>query len=196
MWYLKHFTTSLLFFFWLTLKFLIRNELEETLSRILDSLPEDKRCLFMSLSDCKVGEDEEKTELGIWRTNNFALGPTHSKCSNGVFATIARFNHSCLPSAEFVWNEGEGKQEVRAIRDIKVGEEISLCYFTSCIQLKHAEQRKQYLLEHYGFECNCLACSYTGKTCFKIRVIIRFGHFFHFKLVYGNWITLPFCCSF
>ena len=29
----------------------------------------------MSLSDCKVDEnEEEKTELGIWRTNNFALG--------------------------------------------------------------------------------------------------------------------------
>ena len=29
----------------------------------------------MSLSDCKMDENaEEKTELGIWRTNNFALG--------------------------------------------------------------------------------------------------------------------------
>ena len=41
----------------------------------MDELSEEKRQIFMSLSDCKVDEnEEEKTELGIWRTNNFALG--------------------------------------------------------------------------------------------------------------------------
>ena len=50
-------------------------ELEEILCQFLDQLSEEKRQLFMSLSDCKVDEnEEEKTELGIWRTNNFALG--------------------------------------------------------------------------------------------------------------------------
>ena len=73
-------------------------DLEDTLSKFLEDLPEDKYQLFMSLSDCK---SEEKSEIGIWRTNNFALGPTSPKSSNGIFPTIARFNHSCFPSAEF-----------------------------------------------------------------------------------------------
>ena len=39
----------------------------------------------MSLSDCKVDEnEEEKTELGIWRTNNFALGKNLSSYCNIV----------------------------------------------------------------------------------------------------------------
>ena len=50
------------------------NELEEALCKFVDDLPFEKRQLFMSLSDCKAIDDEEKTELGIWRTNNFALG--------------------------------------------------------------------------------------------------------------------------
>ena len=56
----------------------------------MDKLSEEKRQIFMSLSDCKVDEnEEEKTELGIWRTNNFALGKAiqilpqcHQCCQN------------------------------------------------------------------------------------------------------------------
>ena len=139
-----------------------RNELEDTLCRFLDELSEDKRRLFMSLSDCKAKEDEEKTELGIWRTNNFALGRTHSKCSNGIFPTIARFNHSCVPSAEFTWNEKKERQEIRAIRNILAQEEITLCYFTSKWQLESAEMRRDYLNDFYGFLCQCQACVLSG----------------------------------
>lgn len=137
-------------------------ELDEILCQFVDQLSEEKRQIFMSLSDCKVDEnEEEKTELGIWRTNNFALGRTHSKCSNGIFPTIARFNHSCIPSAEFGWNEKTGRQEIRAIRIIKAQEEISLCYFTSQWQLEDVDVRRQYLQESYGFYCACQACILT-----------------------------------
>jgi len=136
-------------------------DLEDTLSKFLEDLPEDKYQLFMSLSDCK---SEEKSEIGIWRTNNFALGPTSPKSSNGIFPTIARFNHSCYPSAEFVWNEKKGQQDIRAIRDIQASEEITLCYFTSKNQLEKVEQRKQYLLDYYGFECCCHVCSLKGEA--------------------------------
>ena len=141
--------------------FPFRKDLEDTLSKFLEDLPEDKYQLFMSLSDCK---SEEKSEIGIWRTNNFALGPTSPKSSNGIFPTIARFNHSCFPSAEFVWNEKQGKQDIRAIRDIQASEEITLCYFTSKNQLENMEQRKQYLLDFYGFECCCAVCSLKGEA--------------------------------
>ena len=126
----------------------------------------------MSLSDCK---SEDKSEIGIWRTNNFALGPTSPKTSNGIFPTIARFNHSCLPSAEFVWNEKEGKQDIRAIRDIQASEEITLCYFTSKNQLESVELRKQYLLDFYGFECCCHVCSLGLERLGIFRLSVRFG---------------------
>ena len=99
---------------------------------------------------------------GIWRTNNFALGISNSKCSNGIFPTIARFNHSCVPNSEFAWNEKKQVQEVRALRKIETGEEITLCYFTSKWQLESAEVRKNYLFQSYGFYCDCKSCSLTG----------------------------------
>ena len=40
-----------------------RNCLEETLCDLVDDLPEQKRSLYMSLSDCK-SEEDEKTEFG------------------------------------------------------------------------------------------------------------------------------------
>ena len=101
------------------LKLHFRRELTEFIQNALASLGEVGADQFYALSDCKSDEDEEKTELGIWRTNNFALGRSSKKCDNGIFAGISRFNHSCVPSAEFRWNSVVRKQEVRAIRDIQ-----------------------------------------------------------------------------
>jgi len=40
----------------------------------LDELTDDEEDAFYELSDCKCKDGEDKTELGIWKTNNFALG--------------------------------------------------------------------------------------------------------------------------
>ena len=96
----------------------------------------EERKKFFDLHDSKVGENEDKTIDGIWRTNNFALGTSGSKSDNGLFLRISRFNHSCVPTAEFVWNEKKRLQEIRAIRNIKKGEEITICYFTRVIAVQ------------------------------------------------------------
>ena len=118
--------------------------------------------MFYNLSDCKVEEGAESTELGIWRTNNFALGRSSSRSKNGIFPKLSRFNHSCVPSAEFRWNAGLNRQEIRAIRDIVPGEEITLCYFTVEIMVLSKSDRQEYLRDHYGFTCDCQACSLEG----------------------------------
>ena len=91
---------------------------------------------FFNLHDSKVSENEEKTVDGIWRTNNFALGQSGSRSDNGLFLRISRFNHSCVPVAEFVWNEEKRLQEIRAIRTIPPGTEITICYFTRLVAVK------------------------------------------------------------
>ena len=138
-------------------------ELKKSILRELDNLPDDKVDLFYKLSDCKVAEGEEPTELGIWRTNNFALGRSNNKSKNGIFPSLSRFNHSCVPSAEFRWNEKLFQQEIRAIRDIVPGEEITLCYFTVEVMEQSKVDRQKYLEGHYGFTCDCQACSLEGK---------------------------------
>ena len=68
-------------------------------------LSTEQRAEFYSLADCKVElgeshdvtlvnkveEGEEKSIDGIWRTNNFALGPSGPRTDNGLFPRISRY---------------------------------------------------------------------------------------------------------
>ena len=119
-------------------------------------------------------EGEEPTELGIWRTNNFALGRSNNKSKNGIFPELSRFNHSCVPSAEFRWNEKLHRQEIRSIRNISPGEEITLCYFTLDIMAQSKKDRQDYLEGHYGFICDCIACSLKGKKTLTLMKKVYF----------------------
>ena len=35
--------------------------------------------------------EDDKTAMGIWRTNNFALGRSSPKTDNGIFDTLSRY---------------------------------------------------------------------------------------------------------
>lgn len=138
-------------------------EKKDFLDRAVRELSTEQRKGFYNLHDSKVSEDEAKTIDGIWRTNNFALGPSCSRSDNGLFLNISRFNHSCVPYAEFVWNEEKRMQEIRAIRDIPEGEEITICYFTLLVAARSQKERREFLLSHYGFPCDCVACNLVGE---------------------------------
>lgn len=128
----------------------------------LSLLSEKEQASFYALSDCKCSVEEEKSEMGIWRTNNFALGRSSKKCDNAIFIAISRFNHSCVPLAEFHWNTDLKRQEIRAIVPIQGGQEITLCYVTSEVLTKSKAERQKRFLEHYGFECACPDCQLQG----------------------------------
>ncbi|KAL6258691.1 hypothetical protein P5V15_010643 [Pogonomyrmex californicus] len=74
----------------------------------------------------------------------------------GVYPTVAMLNHSCNPGVVryFIGTT----MVVRAIRTIRVGEEISENYgpiFTIMLE----NERKRKLRVQYWFDCNCEACS-------------------------------------
>lgn len=72
-----------------------------------------------------------------------------------IFPHAARFNHGCNPNACFTWNEGVGKETIHAMRDIKEGEEITISY----CDMMHDTPLRAWELKHYGFVCDCPACS-------------------------------------
>ena len=76
---------------------------------------------------------------------------------NGVCLKISRFNHSCFANAEHFWNEDLKTRDVRAIKNIKEGEEICLNYQASSSYLTRAERQKN-ILELFHFSCHCVAC--------------------------------------
>ena len=76
----------------------------------------------------------------------------------GVFPKIALLNHNCNPTCcvMFQFDNGGPRGEVRAIQDIKIGDELNLSYVdTSYPTLK----RKEMLKSGYFFDCTCCRCS-------------------------------------
>ena len=85
---------------------------------------------------------------GIYKTNTFTYG---------VYLKMSRFNHSCHPNAAMVCHFNNA-QDVRALRKIKQGEEITICY-TGCNEsLWSREERRAELKNVYNFDCNCGGC--------------------------------------
>ena len=75
---------------------------------------------------------------------------------NGVCLKMSRFNHSCVPNAEYFWNSDTETRDLRAIRNIHEDEEITVTYLGT--EMMTREERRQSLLENYSFWCCCVAC--------------------------------------
>ena len=103
----------------------------------------------MDLSD--ISMEEAIAVCQIVNTNAF---------DNGVCLNISRFKHSCLANAEYVWNDDLETRDVRAIKNIKEGEEICLNYQATSSYLTRAERQKN-ILEGFHFSCQCVACELT-----------------------------------
>ena len=75
-------------------------------------------------------------------------------------------NHSCSPNADhgiLLEKDDAGKlcMEIRAIKDICKGEEITYCYFGNITNLccSRRQGRKDFIKINVGFDCNCSVCS-------------------------------------
>ena len=94
---------------------------------------------------------------GIYKTNAF---------TNGVFVKMSRFNHSCHPNAAMSCRVSN-TQDVRALRKIREGEEITICYTDSSESLWSREERRAELKSLYNFDCNCEGCDMISEQILK-----------------------------
>jgi len=90
----------------------------------------------------------------IWQVNHFTVDGEDT-----VYETISRINHSCIPNCAHAFDQATQKGQIRALRDIAVGEEITITY---CDLLMPASQRKAHLSYYYKFDCACDACLTPG----------------------------------
>jgi len=79
----------------------------------------------------------------------------------GVYLHLAMVNHSCAPNCT-KWGARDGvpHSEVRAIRRIKAGEEITFSYLVPALRSFEARQRA--LQGQFQFECQCDLCRMTN----------------------------------
>ena len=123
----------------------------------------DKMIVEKVKSEIEIFEkDPEKAEkilkiCNIFGTNNFSDGV--AGC--GVAIRTARFNHSCKPNATALIMEN-GQNQIRAIKDIKAGEEINICYLGGFRILRNRKFRQNNLFYTWHFVCSCNLCK-NGK---------------------------------
>ena len=73
-----------------------------------------------------------------------------------LFAEVSRINHACRPNSNAKLNQKTLLMEIRALRDILPGEEISISY--GRVDLKYAERQSLYN-NNWGFTCTCELCT-------------------------------------
>lgn len=129
---------------------------------IHEDAPEDERQRIIEQHEARVAA--EPSIISIFQTCCMEMGT-----GAAIFCECARINHSCCPNAFFAWNKRLHKETIHAIKDIKEGEEITICY---CDPLHDTVSRK-WALKHYGFECDCPACGNTSKNSFAAESVDR-----------------------
>ncbi|CAH0483102.1 unnamed protein product [Peronospora belbahrii] len=84
-----------------------------------------------------------------------ALDDNHLVAAVGLFPVCGLINHSCQPNCTWS-NAGDSILEVRALRDIEEGEELTLSYID--IDVERHERRKE-LRDTKHFDCFCERCA-------------------------------------
>lgn len=130
---------------------------EEWLDRHINKLSSEQRQVYFELSDSRCDLAEDKTPLGIFYTNDMNFDGDAA-----LFPVIARANHACVPNADFITRTELGVQELIALHDISLGEEITLCYLSSSEEGSAVRtERRDYIQHWYGFDCDCKTCKLT-----------------------------------
>jgi len=81
-----------------------------------------------------------------------------------LFLMGSRINHSCIPNVHFACNNAIGKGTIHTVRDIAVGEELTLIYIDG---VNRPRTRRQSELLQWGFLCTCPACEDTPEGNLK-----------------------------
>ncbi|KAL9085444.1 MAG: hypothetical protein Q9165_007594 [Trypethelium subeluteriae] len=92
--------------------------------------------------------------LAIFYTNHFLLDDL-SPCTAGLSPTISRFNHSCVPNAQWAWNPTRNHMTIQTTCDVAAGIELTIAYIPVTTQ---THEQRQAALKPYDFACGCEAC--------------------------------------
>ncbi|CAK0824209.1 unnamed protein product [Prorocentrum cordatum] len=71
-----------------------------------------------------------------------------------VFRTLARANHSCLPTCIVDGDEGT----LRLVRDVAAGDELTVSYLDDATLMWPRDRRREELIDRYDFLCRCGRC--------------------------------------
>jgi hypothetical protein len=115
--------------------------------------------------------------LGVRKFNGIGLFNAYGdEVAFALCPALAMINHSCVPNCQQITERGSC--QLRALRDIRVGEELSFSYMS----LEGTEmERKQEIQNNWEFTCICYRCRggdcrsfdvehvcFCGSVCFEV----------------------------
>ncbi|KAJ5504193.1 hypothetical protein N7463_007067 [Penicillium fimorum] len=124
--------------------------MEKQIATELRKLLKDAQRQFLSLHNNFPGKQPFS---GIVRTNALPCGS--GSRIGGIYPTISRINHSCLPNAHNSWDSASGHENIYAVRFIGAGEEITISYDHG----GPSDERRRHLKDAFDFDCDCSICS-------------------------------------
>lgn len=77
---------------------------------------------------------------------------------SGLYVLQSSCNHSCKPNAEVAFLNNNFVLSVKALDDIKQGDEIFISYLGECDLSRSRHSRQKLLRENYLFVCQCENC--------------------------------------
>ncbi|KAI6547826.1 hypothetical protein MCOR04_011671 [Pyricularia oryzae] len=145
-------------------------KLELHLEQRLQSLEDDQRAEFMSLSINGVNKnhplssrfltnalwtdkDDDDKKQGHQRQQELRQKPL-SKLVPAVFRNASRLNHSCVPNCHYSWDRAARMGLVHAITEIPQGDELTVAYDS-----RGTAQTMAGIEAAMGFRCACPRCS-------------------------------------
>ena len=107
----------------------------------------------------------------------------------GLFPTIALVNHNCAPGG--VWGgAGEDWLELRAVRPLQAGEEVTVNYIGDQSLLLDPAQRSALTLQGWGFQCRCEGCT-EDRDADTRRLLAELQRRLRTALCCGRYPALP-----
>jgi SET and MYND domain-containing protein len=80
---------------------------------------------------------------------------------SALYLLTSLLNHSCEPNAKIDWQDPESNIiQIKTTRPIAKNEEVRISYIGGMKSLEtNIDERRGYLQHHYGFLCQCPACT-------------------------------------
>ena len=77
---------------------------------------------------------------------------------SGLYVLQSCINHSCSPNANVEFPYDNNRLVVKAVRNIRAGEEICIAYLDECQLERSRHSRQKALSSLYLFVCQCNKC--------------------------------------
>lgn len=111
------------------------------------------------LRNSSVSKEDLWQFLRIMECNTFQVPEPDGMVRVEMLLTTSRLNHSCMPNALRGPGAQDGTIEVRALRPVAAGEELTISYVDEDVLLSPCEARRDRLESRWLFRCQCQRCS-------------------------------------